>query len=204
MKKIKVILDFIKFPVAGKVNFYRNVIAKLTGNARYATPDVALSDARAAIDALEAAILAASDGAHSAVSAMHDAEAAADAVFRTLAAYVDRTAAGDETSILSSGFHESRQPVLAPKAVLSVVDGAHSGSVKLVAKAVDKAGAYIWQYVKDNLPENESDWLMAGTGTRATFELSGLDIATKYYFRVAAITPDGTTDYSAPVLKIVV
>jgi hypothetical protein len=29
-------------------------------------------------------------------------------------------------------------------------------------------------------------------------------VAAKYYFRVAAVTPDGTTDFCAPVLKVVV
>jgi len=29
-------------------------------------------------------------------------------------------------------------------------------------------------------------------------------VASKYHFRVAAVTPDGTTDFSAPVLKVVV
>ncbi len=84
------------------------------------------------------------------------------------------------------------------------MDGTHSGTVKLVAKAVDKAGAYHWQYAQDALPETEAGWLMAGSSTRASFELTGLNVSSKYYFRVAAITPDGMTDFSAPVLKVVV
>ena len=204
MKRIKVVLDFIKFPVTEKVNFYRSIIDKLTGNAIYPTPDVSLTAAQVAVDALEKAILAKRDGSHTAVSAMHDAEDAADTIFRTLAAYVERLAAGDETSILSSGFHESSQPVLTPKAVLSVTDGAHSGAVKLIAKAVERAGSYIWQYAKDAIPGDDSGWILAGVCTSASFEISGLTVASKYYFRVAAVTPDGAQDFSAPVMKVVV
>ena len=204
MKRIKVVLDFIKFPVTEKVNFYRSIIDKLTGNAIYPTPDVSLTVAQVAVDVLEKAILAKRDGSHTAVSAMHDAEDAADTIFRTLAAYVERIAAGDETSILSSGFHESKQPVLTPKAVLSVTDGAHSGAVKLIAKAVETAGSYIWQYAKDAIPDDDSGWILAGVCTRASFEISGLTVASKYYFRVAAVTPDGAQDFSAPVMKVVV
>ena len=204
MKRIKVVLDFIKFPVTEKVNFYRSIIDKLTGNAIYPTPDVSLTAAQVAVDALEKAILAKRDGSHTAVSAMHDAEDAADTIFRTLAAYVERLAAGDETSILSSGFHESSQPVLTPKAVLSVTDGAHSGAVKLIAKAVERAGSYIWQYAKDAIPDDDSSWILAGVCTCASFEISGLTIASKYYFRVAAVTPDGAQDFSGPVMKVVV
>ncbi len=204
MKRIKVVLDFIKFPVTEKVNFYRSIIAKLTGNLIYPTPDVSLTAAQVAIDALEAAILAKRDGSHTAVSAMYDAEEAADTIFRTLAAYVERIAAGDETRILSSGFHESKQPILTPKAVLSVTDGAHSGAVKLIAKAVERAGSYIWQYAKDAIPGDDSGWILAGVCTCASFEINGLTVATKYYFRVAAVTPDGAQDFSAPVMKVVV
>jgi hypothetical protein len=39
----------------------------------------------------------------------------------------------------------THQPVKTQKPVLAVKDGEHSGSVKLVAKAVDKAKSYIWQ-----------------------------------------------------------
>ena len=45
---------------------------------------------------------------------------------------------------------------------------------------------------------------MAGSSTQASFEISGLAVGSKHYFRVAAITPDGVTDFSAPVLKVVV
>ncbi|MGZ8162844.1 MAG: hypothetical protein ACXWTT_08260 [Methylobacter sp.] len=204
MKKIKVLLDFIKLAVTEKVAFYRNIIAKLTNNPTYPTPDVSLADAKAAVDNFEAVILAARDGGHTAVSAMHDSEAATDAMFRILASYIDKTADGDETKILSSGFHESRQPVAQQKATLAVNDGSHSGSVKLIAKAIDKAGAYIWQYAKETLPAIESDWLAVATGTYSYYELSGLIVAARYYFRVAAVTSAGTTDFCAPVSKVVV
>lgn len=204
MKKIKVILDFIKFSVAEKTAFYRNIIAQLTGNDVYNNPDVSMIDAKMSVDNLESAFLAARDGGHTAISTLHDNVAAADTVFRMLAAYVDRIAAGDETKILSSGFHVSKQPVSSQKATLTVNDGVNSGAVKLVAKAVEKAGAYIWQYAKEILPEIDSGWTMVDSSTRASYDLSGLAVATKYYFRVAAVTPDGVTDFSAPVMKIVI
>ena len=133
------------------------------------------------------------------MSAMHSQESVVDDIFREVANYVDRKAAGDETKILGSGFHISSQPITAQKPPLAVVDGPHSGSVKLVAKAIDRAGAYIWQYSTDGV-----EWLVAGNSTGATFVQNGLTVATKCYFRVAAITPEGTTDFTTPVLKVVV
>jgi hypothetical protein len=203
MRRIKVILDFIKLTVAAKISFYRNVIVKLTGNVTFPNPDEPLENARMAVDKLEAAQLAAKDGGHTARSAMHDAEEEADKEFRILAAYVDRIAAGDETTILSSGFHISKQPSIAQKPELSVDKGDNSGSVWLVARAVDKAGAYIWQYAKDTLPATDAEWLTAGHTTQSYFQLTGLTVAAKYYFRIAAITPDGLTDYTTAIMKVV-
>ena len=204
MRKLKALLDFIQLSVAIKIAFYRNVILQLTGNPLFLTPDASLADATKAVDALESAYLAAKDGSHTAVAQMHDAEDAADNLFRILAAYVDRTADGSESAILSSGFHVSKQPTSSQKAELAVQDGDNSGSVWLVARAVDKAGAYIWQFAKDKLPETEAEWMNAGHTTQSYLQLTGLTVAAKYYFRVCAITPTGNTDYTAPVMKVIV
>jgi hypothetical protein len=204
MKRVKAILDFIKLAVAAKISFYRNVITKLTDSPIYVTPDVPLTEAKASVDKLETAFIAAKDGSHTAVSAMYDAEDAADDIFRILAAYVNRISAGDETAILSSGFNSSKQPVTSQKAVLAVEDGDNSGSVYLVARAIDRAGAYIWQFAKGSLPATEEGWTQAGHSTRAYYELPGLTVGSIYYFRFAAITPDGTTDYVPAVMKVVV
>ena len=67
-----------------------------------------------------------------------------------------------------------------------------------------KAGAYHFQMCKGTLPLTEDGWVLCGVSTSAEFELSGLDVMCIYYFRIAAITPEGLTDYSEPVSKIVV
>jgi len=205
MRKLKALLDFIQFSISEKITFCYNVIAKLTGNVLFPKPDVTLEEAKAAVEALEAAALATKDGSHTAVSAMYDAEENVDYYFRILVAYVNRIAWGNETAILSSGFHISRQSSSIQKPVLSVVDGDNSGSVYLQARAIDRAGAYIWQMAKDKLPETEEGWTTVGHSTHAYFQVTNLPIATKCYFRVAAITPDGTTlDFTAAVMKVVV
>jgi quinolinate synthase len=204
MKIIHVTYDFVRFSPIEKIPFYRNVISRLTDNPYFITPDVSLIDANAAIDALEQAVIAASDGGRVAISLMHDQEKAVEVPFRHLAAYVERMAAGDETKILSSGFHHSRQPVIHPKAILAVYDGEHSGSVHLVAKAVPRARSYHFRMAIGGVPETDEGWILCGFSTRADFVLSGLDVMKKYVFCVAALTPDGMTDYSAPVEKIVI
>ncbi len=203
MKKSKVTVDFIKYSPVNKASHYHTVIDHMTNNPLYPTPDASMIDAQKAVDALDKAIMAAADGGHLAISAMNDAIAAADAVFRILAAYVERIALGDETSILSSGFHFSKQPVFANKETLVAKDGSHTGSVLLDTIRVDKGVTYVWQMYKGKLPDNDSDWVQIGITTQTSFEINNLDIATKYYFRVAAVTPDGLQDFCAPVMKVV-
>ena len=203
MRKSKVTVDFIKYSPINKANHYHTVIDHMSNNPLFPTPDATLIDAQKVADALDKAILAAADGSHLAISAMNDAVAAADAVFRILAAYVERIALGDETSILSSGFHFSKQPVFANKETLVARDGSHSGSVLLDTIRVDRGVTYVWQMYKGKLPDNDSDWVQIGITTQTSFEVNNLDIATKYYFRVAAVTPDGIQDFSAPVMKVV-
>ena len=204
MKKVKVLLNFIQYSVAEKLAFYRAIVAKLTNNPAFPSPDVALADVKTALDSFEASIVAARNGGPAATSTMHDNEKAVDTLFRHLAHYVDKIADGDETTLLSSGFQETKQPNTHQKPPLAVTDGNHSGSVKLVSKAVENAKAYIWQCAKGALPTSENDWLPVTTTTHAHYEMSGLTVAVTYYFRVAAVTPSGITDFCPPVAKLVV
>ena len=197
MKKPKVTLDFMRFAPVNKASHYHSVIDHMSNNPLFPVPDASLIDAQKAVDALDKAIMAAADGGHLAISALNDA------VFRILAAYVERTALGDETSILSSGFHFSKQPAPRNKETLVAKDGSHSGSVLLDTLRVDRGVTYVWQMYKGKLPDNDSDWVQIGITTQTSFEISHLDIANIYYFRVAAVTPDGLQDFCAPVMKVV-
>ncbi|MBB3188494.1 hypothetical protein [Microbacter margulisiae] len=203
MKKIRALYDFIRFPIPVKITFCSSVLEQLTGNILFPEPDVPLAEAKTKVDKLNTTYLASKDGSHTAVSAMHDAEEEVDYDFRILAAYVNRIANGDETAILSSGFHIMKQPVSIQKPVLAAIDGDNSGYVYLIAKAVSTAGSYIWQMAKDKLPETEEGWSIAGYSTQAYFQVKGLDVAARYYFRMAAITPTKTTDYTPAVMKVV-
>lgn len=204
MRKLKVVLDFPEKSVAEKIVFFRKVIANMKANADvFTNPDLSLDKATASVDTLETYYLASLDGGRTATAALHASEAIVDDDFRILAAYVNRIANGDESIILSSGFNITKQPATTQKAELTVTSGTKSGSVKLISKAVAKSGSYIWQMAKGSLPISESGWINIGYSTQADFEVSGLDVATICYFRRAAITPDGTTDFCAPVMKVI-
>ena len=200
----KVLLSFTTIAAPEKASYYRNVVAKFTGNALFPTPIISLADLTIALDKFEAAILAARDGGHLAVAVMHDTEIAIDKMFRSLAHYVDMIADGDETIIISAGFQATKDIAPRVKSPITANDGDHSGSIKIIYKANERAGAYIIQWSKDALPSTESGWEVLATVTQTTYVLSNLVVGCYYYFRVAAVTPDGTTEFSEPVRKLVV
>ena len=199
MRKIYILQDFLGLSVGQKIVFLRNVLVRLTGHPTFTNPDVSLTEAKVKVDNFETASIAAKDGGHTAVSLMHDAEKEVDAYFKKIVIYVDRIADGNETLILSSGFHTTKEPTAFQKVPLAVLDGKNSGSVLLVAKAMDKSGAYIWQ-----ISRNMTDWTTIGHSTRASFEEPGLTVGEICHFRVAGITPTGTTDFTESVMKVVI
>ncbi len=203
MKKLKPVFDFAQYAIAEKISFFRHVNSQLYGNPLYPTPDIPEAEATAVVDALEAAMQAAKEGGPAAMSALHDAVERADTLYRNLAHYVERIAAGDETIILSSGFHVSKQPVITPKPELAALDGEHSGDAKLVAKPKDRGTAYKWQMSKVSDDGTDGVWVDIGTTTRATIEVKGLEIMKRYKFRYAIVTPTGTSDFCESVSKII-
>lgn len=201
MKKPRVLIDFIRLIIAAKIIFYRNVIDKLTNNPYFPNPYISLADVNIALTNFEQATLAAADGGHTATSNMHDKEILADNDFRILAHYVTQMADGDETKIASSGFNQSKSTPAAPKPVLGVKDGPIPGSVIINSKAIDNAGVYIYQSIDGTVPLIEENWRLIGMSTYATYQASGFTPGTVVLFRMAAITPDGTTDFCVPVSK---
>lgn len=203
-EKIKVVLDFLKFSVAEKIVFYRNVITGMTGNPHFATPDVPPATLTTVLTAFEQAADEAGDGARTSMARRNQAEEAADDAFRKEAMYVERIADGDAAIILSSGFHHSKQPEPAQRPQFEVEAGANNGEIILTRKAHPGAKSYIWQYCIGSLPVNgDGNWIFAGASTQSKYVISNLESGSKCWFRVAAVTIDGMAPWADPVMKVV-
>ena len=204
MKKLKVLYDFLKLTVAEKIITYRIILANLRSYPnKFPNPYVPLNNVDTLIGELESANQTAQNGGHPAYVNLQNAEVAADKAFRELANYVSYIANGDEATILLAGFTPTNEPAQFQKPDLAVSNGSKSGAVKLVAKAIDGAGAYIYQSAKDAIPTDDSGWTNAGHTTLSYIEIPGFDIESKYYFRVAGIIATGITKFTQPV-KIIV
>ena len=205
MKRDRIVLDFIRIPVAQKVEFTRNVIAKVKNNPNFADSDVKVEDLEAKADLLEARSVAAFGGGREATALMHQTEAELDDMMRKMAKYVDRKADGDNTIILNAGFNLAKQPSPAVRPDFSVELGEKSGYVTIRRQAVDGAKSYIWQHCTGETPAaNDSDWTTAQVTSKASVELSGLTSKTTYWFRSAVVTTTGTSAYNSPVMQVVI
>ena len=199
MKKDHPVLDFVKAPIAIKIETGRNVETKMRSNPIYADPDVPLDDLKACTDLLETRNVAALSGGKEATALLHQTEEDWVGKMRLTARFVDRIADGDSAIILGAGFNLAKQPAPATRPEFSVDLGEKSGSVVLQRKRVVGARSYIWQQSIDG-----NEWITAQTTAQASVELTGLTPLTKYWFRVAVVTINGTTDFSDPIFQVVI
>ena len=196
MSKVK--LGFNKLSVPNKIQQSRNIITKMTGNAALPAPNPTLATLTTAVDSLEAAYEAASDGGKAKTAFMYTQEKALDALMVQLAAYVQQASAGNATIILSSGMDVAAgrtpsQDLPAPEAVAAIT-GQNEGEVLLKWKPVKGAASYIVQQSADG----STGWALAANSTKASSTVSGLVSGSKEWFRVAAIGAKGQGPWSAP------
>lgn len=203
MKKSTLIFDFIRLPIAGKVARGRTVLSMMKNNPNFPNPDVSLDILKEQTDLLESRNLAAQNGGKAETTLMHQTETLWDDLMRKMARYVERIADDDQAIILSAGFNLSKPPAPYQRPEFSVEPGEKSGSIQLHRQAVKGAKSYVWQYSKNALPENESDWTFATATSKASAVLNDLTPVTKYWFRVAAVTAQGTNAFNDPVMHII-
>jgi hypothetical protein len=202
MKKIKVLIDFIRFSIAEKIEYAKNTVTRMTGNLSFQNPDVLLAQVTTAATNLETAYNAAKGGGKQQTAAMHAAEKILDDLLRKQALYVERIAFGNEAMILSAGFNSSHQPVPSIISDFLVRNGDREGEMKLKHKSVAGSKAWIWQYCTDPIAENK--WVIAGYSTQTFFTVQGLTPGVKYWFRCTYIAKEGVGHWSDPLSKMVV
>jgi hypothetical protein len=202
MKKVKVIINFARFTVANLIEFARNTVIKMTGNASFPTPDVVLSQITGSANNLEAKFNAAQGGGKQQTAEMHQARKALEDLLHKQVLYIERIAGGNEAAILSSGFTPTKQPQPSLRPDFKVSNGIMEGEVILKHKAVKGARSWVWQCCPD--PLNTNQWVQIGISTQTTFTVKELEQGKKYWFRTAYITSAGQSEWCEPFIKIVI
>jgi hypothetical protein len=102
-----------------------------------------------------------------------------------------------QTVVESAGFR-LRKPSTRSKPALAVKDGATSGSVLVVAKAMGRTAVYYWEYSLD-----QKTWTAAPDTFKASVTIGGLTVGQTYAFRVRTMTRASTGGWSQPITHVV-
>jgi len=179
----------------------RNVVAKMTGNAFFATPAVKLVDLTAKADALEVAIEAATYGSRSSKLARNQLLREGGAMLTMQANYVRATCEGDALMLDSSGFPLAKQhdplPPPQPPGDLKVVRTLEVGVLKVQWKAMRGTMVY---YVEMQ-EEGTTPWTRILTTGRVKHVISDLTTGKEYSFRVQVLGKNGLSGMSETVLQ---
>jgi len=203
MKKNRIVASYVRLTRSDKVSKGRQVSAEMQANSKFGDPDVAYVQLDAATDHLEQTMVAAASGGKEDTALMYQAEEEWNKTMRLMSRYVERVADGDGAVMLSAGFDLAKQPSPIQRAEFSVEHNGKSGSVILRRRAVEGAKSYLWQMSSSPLHETDNDWKQVKASTQASVEISGLTPLTKYWFRGSVVTKEGTSDFCAPVMHVV-
>ncbi len=206
MAKVKLSLQNLSVPQ--KVQFLRQVVTAMTGNANYATPSPTLASITTKTDDLETKFneaQAARLTAQQKTSLQDTAERDADAAVTQLASYVENTSAGDSAKIQSAGMEVRATPapvgtLPAPAGIVATI-GDLDGEIDLDWDSVRGATSYVMQRSVD--PPTATSWQSAGVVTKSKGTITGLTSGTKYWFRVAAVGAAGQGAWSNPASRVV-
>ena len=194
----------LKLPtrVADLITYAQAIVKAMTNNASFPTPTPTLAALLAAIDDLQIAETAALSRIKGAVAVRDDKKAALVRLLQQLKGYVQTTAdAAVENGgaiIQSASLAVKKTPVRKPR-VFEAVQGAASGSAKLVAASAGPRSSYEWQYSIDG----GKTWVSVEGTLQARTTVTGLAAGSTVMFRYKAIVKTGAGDWSPPVSLLV-
>ena len=188
-------------PNADLVISSETVVAKMTGNANYTTPNPTLAFIAGLIAAFKTAIENALDGGKALKAIQAQKRKDLLTGMGLLAAYVQFASGGDATKISSSGMgvRNSRTPAALPSMILGVkaFTGEVFGTVQLSWIAQKGIKCYVIEYTTAADPA--AGWVHLCACSSSRFVASNLPRNTKVWIRIAAINSAGQGGFSDPV-----
>jgi hypothetical protein len=201
-------LNFARLSVPEKIALARRIVAAMTGNTHFTTPQPSLATLIAAIDALEQAeseAQAARQQAKLKTTTRNNKEDDLGLLMTQSVGYVTAIAGGDEVIIQSAGMDVRATPgtSTAPgqPSALGATAGDHDGTMDLSWDPIVEAASYTIDKSPD--PPTPASWTHLGVSTKSTFTATNLQTGTRVWFRVAAVNANGQSPWSDPATKIV-
>lgn len=179
--------------VTQKIAKATTIVDQMTGNASFPTPNPALADVTTKKTALEAANSAAEaqrQASKAQTVLLNITEDDLDTLLSQLADYVNNTAAGDEHTILSSGFDVidtvgDVDPLYIPEDFHGTT-GDEVGEANLMWNRLQNVGRHTYNIFGKKYGTDDDFVLMAGTD-QTKVDIKGLDTNVKYEFYIVGV-----------------
>lgn len=207
-RSMKVKNGFAAMPDGDKAPRAQLIVANMTGNPHFTTPNPTLLEVAGVITDVTtttSTAAAAAAAARMAFQEKRNAIRALEAVMGQLASYVDNIAAGDEVIILSSGF-EVRVPGV-PAVIPAMVTGLDTKPSEFAGHFQadwDPSDEGRWYEIQTSTDPNVSaSWVAFGTTARTDANVGPLTSGQRCWVRVRAVNSAGPGPWSDPSGKIV-
>jgi hypothetical protein len=197
-----VVVLLLPTSVPALIKFAQAVVAGLTNNAFFPTPNPPLPTLSALTAKLDAAETAAKTRAVGTVEARDVAKEALVQALHDVRAYVQSVANANPEqadAMITSAALRSKTIPARLKADLAVIAGDVTGAAKIEAKAVAKRAAYEWQWSADG----GKTWTSLPPTLQARTTVAGLPVGVTCSFRVRALTRTGEGDWGQTITYLV-
>lgn len=203
MALLKITNGFAEMTDVAFLGKVRLILAEMTGNPNFTTPQPTLASVTTLANKFEQAIKNAEAGGSYHRLVRNSTKEELIDTKHNLSYYVLFSAKGNRLIAESSGFTISKDPYPRPpieKATgLVLTDGPNAGEMFFWFKKVQGAKSYMYQISID--PLDETKWVST-FGTLRKTRFTGLEAGKKYYARVVAFGTKGQAVYSDTVARI--
>ena len=180
-----------------------SIETKMTGNSTYPTPSPTIAAITAQRIIFQAALALAHKGTPTQTSDKNDQRDILVGMLHEEGAYVQLKSGGDETKILSSGYHTAAsKSVVGAFGVVSdfsVVTQKAANKILVSCKAVPKALFY--EILHTPSPATSASVWVTVTTTKHSTELDGFESFVPFVFKMAACGTDKGRNFSAPITR---
>ncbi|HVT86397.1 MAG TPA: fibronectin type III domain-containing protein [Chitinophagaceae bacterium] len=200
----KVLINFRRYTDGDFESKSRTIVELMTGNSNFPTPVPAITVIADAADDYSSSLITASTGNRADIAAKNQKRADLEELLRILASYINFTADGDRSKLLTTGYDVSKEkaPVTITKPEnITVTNGMNPGDLVVSVNAVKGARSYVHEYA-DEADFAAGKW-QSVTASQSKYVFTGLEAGKKYYCRVAAVGSRDQVVYSDPMSRIV-
>ena len=189
---IKLSLNLTGLTIPEFIEKCRTIVTAMTGNASFLTPNPALADISAALDALEATYQLGLRGDHDAKELQMEQRSDVNALMVQLKTYVENTSGDDTIKAQSSGVDlrksPERQSTIGVPQNVRAFPGTDQGDGRLMWDGVKNRKKYLVYSTTDFADiNNQSKWTLVGNTGQRFFDLTGLTSGTRYAFFIIAL-----------------